>query len=106
MLRSLATVLNEPPVRPSARVARVARLLDEAPSQVRRMLARGDLQGHKTGKRGVRIYLDSVTAWQEGHPLGGAKSVKPVEKPAPTMTRATRAAHHQAVAHLRDLGLV
>jgi len=94
--------------RESARVARVAAILDESPSQIRRMLARGDLEGHRTGKRGVRIYLDSVADWQAGHALG--KPQKAVQKPdgkakAP-MSRATRAAHGHAMASLQALGLV
>jgi excisionase family DNA binding protein len=94
-----------PIVRPSARVGTVARLLDDDPSQIRRMIRRGQLEAHREGKRGVRVYLDSVEAWQK------ANSICPVSAPvAPAApaepSRASRAAHGQAMTHLRALGVV
>lgn len=97
----------EPEIRPSARVSTVARLLDDEPSQIRRMLARGDLEGHREGKRGVRIFLDSVAAWQA---RGTLKPTKSPEKdrptPPPPRSRATQAAHRHAVSLLQDLGVM
>ncbi|HWU54800.1 MAG TPA: helix-turn-helix domain-containing protein, partial [Rhizomicrobium sp.] len=56
-------MLYEP--RPSARVKTVAKLLEIDASQVRRMVADGSLEAHRIGKRGIRIFLDSVQAWQD-----------------------------------------
>jgi excisionase family DNA binding protein len=53
------------PVRSSARVATVAKLLDCDQSQVRRFVRDGVLEAHRVGKRGLRIFLDSVAAYQE-----------------------------------------
>lgn len=100
--------IDVPVIRPSARVSTVAQLLGDDPRQIRRMVARGDLEAHRQGKRGIRIYLDSVEAWQRGNPLkprqdaAGAASAAP---PAP-LSGATKAAHRHAVAHLQQLGLV
>lgn len=52
-------------VRRSARVSTVARLLDCDESQVRRLVRAGTLEAHRIGKRGLRIFLDSVTTYQE-----------------------------------------
>src|SRR5690242_18406488 len=52
-------------VRPSARVATVARLLECDPGDIRRLIAVGQLEAHGKGKRGVRVFLDSVQAYQE-----------------------------------------
>jgi hypothetical protein len=99
--------IDQPVIRPSARIARVAQLLDEDPRQVRRMLERGDLEGHKSGKRGIRVFLDSVEAWQKKTALG---ALAPAQPPRPVaarqMTGATQAAHRQAKGYLQTLGLV
>lgn len=99
----------EPVVRPSARVKRVAALLDEDESQIRRMVARGDLEAHRTGKRGIRIYLDSVEHWQQTHavtPTAQSQSAPTAPQRHVQPSPATRAAHRHAMAELRALGLV
>lgn len=97
----------EPEIRPSARVSTVAKLLDETPSQIRRMIAARQLEAHGTGVRGVRVFLDSVAAMQARRAKGGQESPG---KGAPAQpkprSRATQAAHRQAVGHLQALGLM
>lgn len=101
------TMEVEPEIRPSARVRTVARLLDDEPSQIRRMLARGDLEGHREGKRGVRIFLDSVAAWQARGTFKPKESPgKDAPPPPKSRSRATQAAHRQAVSLLQDLGIM
>lgn len=86
--------------RPSARVSTVVGLLDCDASQVRRLVADGELEAHTIGKRGVRIYLDSVADYQ-------ARQVRPAErspkKAAPDRVRASTAAHRSAMAYLHTL---
>lgn len=100
-------VIEEPVIRPSARVCTVARQLDEDPSQIRRMLKEGRLEGHKTGIRGVRVFLDSVERLQRERAIKAQKPAQdgPAADPPPR-SRASQAAHRQAVTHLQALGLV
>lgn len=51
--------------RPSARVATVAELLDCDQGDVRRLVRSGELEAHGKGKRGIRVFLDSVRAYQD-----------------------------------------
>jgi excisionase family DNA binding protein len=85
--------------RPSARLDTVAATLECDPSTVRKLLRRGLLQGHRVG-RGVRVYLDSVRAYQERTRIGGEDVAA-----APARRLAT-AAHREAMAFLRGHGVV
>lgn len=106
-VRLMPALIGEPVIRPSARVSTVARMLDDEPSQIRRMVARGDLEAHREGKRGIRVFLDSVEAWQRCQTIKTSKTaVSPQESAPKPMSGATKAAHHHAVALLRDLGLM
>lgn len=93
--------------RPSARVSRVAEILDCDEGDVRRLLDQGKLEGHRKGKRGIRVYLDSVRYYQEGAPFvptriprGSLETFK--RRPAAAST----AAHLSAMASLRAKGIV
>jgi hypothetical protein len=88
-------------IRASVRVRTAAAALDMDESQVRRLLEAGDLEGHGHGIRGVRIFVDSIRAYQEGRPLGGVIHKSPTgNKPAKS------AAHGEAVAFLASMKLV
>lgn len=106
----LNSTLPDPPVdmlpRASARVGTVARLLDCDESQVRRLVREGLLESHGVGKRGVRVYLDSVAHYQSSRsgPKPPARDTAPPEKPK-RASPASRAAHAAAMAALRDVGL-
>jgi excisionase family DNA binding protein len=43
----------------------VAALLDLDESQVRRLVDTGQLEAHRIGRRGIRIFQDSITRYQE-----------------------------------------
>jgi excisionase family DNA binding protein len=91
----------------SARVARVAAILDCDKSQVYRLINTGELEAHGLGRRGVRVYLDSVDAYRERQakvPVGTPATRRLVIKSG--CSPASRAAHLAAVAKLRDDGIL
>jgi excisionase family DNA binding protein len=91
----------------SVRVERVCEIFDCEPSQVYRLIDAGDLEAHSFGKRGVRVYLDSVAAYRERnakHPRVKGGKRRPTERPAPTP--ASKAAHNAAMASLREAGVL
>lgn len=89
-------------VRNSARVATVARMLDCDASQVRRLIRTGALEFHRIGKRGIRIFLDSVAAYQE------AQTARPGLRPeaASKLLKRIRASRRSSLAELRTRGLL
>jgi hypothetical protein len=81
--------------RRSARVATVAADLDMHPSEIRKMIAAGELESHGKGVRGIRVYLDSVARWQErrDRPVTPQKGrIAHKNRPAAASTAAYRAA--------------
>lgn len=102
--------LASPPgedVRPSRRVATICDMLDCDESQVRRLLDKGEIEGHGLGSRGLRVYLDSVAAYQsrkareaKGERESGGKP------PERRLSGAGLAAHRSAVAELQKEGLM
>ncbi len=97
----------QPLPRDSARIARVAEILACDESDVRRLLDRGELQGFRHGIRGVRVYLDSVLAYQESRAIAPRKprGAQP-KRPPPQRTSASRAAQARAEAELRASGML
>ncbi len=92
-------------LRESRRVSTVAKMLDADESQVRRLVAAGELEIHRIGRRGIRIYLDSVAAYQ----ARTAQAIKPVGKAsvgAPERRKASAAALKSAIAELRQAGVI
>lgn len=90
--------------RPSARVARVASILDCAESDVRRLVRGGELQSHKQGKRGVRIFLDSVREYQDRR-TKQSQAEALMHKPR-ARAAAASASFRAAMARLSALGLL
>lgn len=92
--------------RPSARVRTIAAMLDADETTIRRLVDAGELEAHTIGKRGVRIYLDSVTDYQERQ----AREVHRPRPPGPDEARprrpASSAAHRAAIANLRAAGII
>jgi excisionase family DNA binding protein len=90
--------------RPSAKVKAVAGILDCDDSTVRRLVRDGQLEAHRTGKRGIRVYLDSIATYQTAREV----------MPCPRNGREIRAKSAQvsrsqtttSMAMLRHLGLV
>lgn len=100
----LAHNLDDLPRR-SARVKTVAAILDMDESQIRRLIAAGELQTHRAGKRGVRVFLDSVINYQQ------KRSSQVTVTPLPTQKRthrklASTAAHREAMSTLHKAGIV
>jgi hypothetical protein len=86
-------------------VARVAEILDCAERDVRRMIEDGDLEAHGKGKRGVRVFLDSVSDYQASRLLA-VKGKRKLAKPETKRIHASGAAHLSAIAELRKSGLL
>lgn len=90
--------------RPSGKVKAVAELLDTTQSHVRQLIASGKLETHTIGKRGVRIFWDSVVEYQQ-------RTARPATEPPlqprverPRTRPASLAAHRAALASLRADG--
>jgi hypothetical protein len=89
-------------VRPSARVANVAAVLDCDESNVRRLIDVGELQAHGLGKRGVRVFLDSVAAYQAAKHRITKRPVDNPQKPRKTSLAAQICAENE----LRKSGIL
>lgn len=89
--------------RRSARVATVAELLDCDPSDVRRMLRDGELEGHGKGIRGKRVYLDSVAAYQEARTI---EPKMPKNRLRAQRSSVSRASHSASDLALRKAGIL
>lgn len=96
--------LPGPDIRESRKVATVAAALEIDESQVYRLIDAGELAAHGIGTRGVRVYLDSLEAYQAKRaivPKGPrAPHRRPAAKPVNTI------AHRRAMANLRRDNLV
>ena len=91
-------------VRPSARISTVAQLLDLDQTQVRRLVDTGQLQAHRIGKRGIRVFLDlggPVPGAQQHDPSRGEGADRESSK-----VRRLSADHHRAVARLKEVGIL
>ncbi len=98
MVARLAASPDDAP-RASAKLETVAVMLDCDPSTVRKLLARGLIEGHRIGSRSIRVYVDSIRAYQERSRMGGESMAA-----GPARRRATTA-HREAVAFLRQHGI-
>lgn len=83
-------------------MARVAEILDCDENDVRRLIDRGHLQAHGIGKRGLRVYLDSVGRYQSSM---NRQPKMPVDK-RPKQRSVGNAAHLAAEAELRKSGIL
>jgi hypothetical protein len=93
-------------IRPSARVRTIATLMEEDESEIRRMVARGELEAHRKGKRGIRIYLDSVADFQRRRELVPIRSHSAHCPNTRASRPVNRAAYRAAMASLRKDGIV
>lgn len=104
-MTSRLTLATDPAayVRPSARVATVAELLDCDESDVRRMVREGRLAAHRHGIRGIRVFLDSVRAYQDGR---GILPDSPKAKLKAQRAAVSRTIHSASEAALRKSGIL
>ena len=87
----------------SIRVSTAAFMLDADESHVRKLLKAGELEGHRFGKRGVRIFVASIEAYRERNriaPSQPAPMLRPKKHVRPN------AAHLEALATLREWGVL
>lgn len=91
--------------RPSARVATVAKILECDPSDVRRMIRKGDLEAHVKGVRGVRVFLDSVADYQARLTIKPSAERTVIHKSKPRSAPST-AAFRAAMAGAKAKGIV
>lgn len=84
-------------VRPSVRLERVMQILDADERSVRRLIDRGELQAHGIGKRGVRIYLDSVLAYQESRAITPKEPQRNIQAKRKTVAQIRRSASRAAL---------
>ncbi len=90
-------------LRRSLRVATVAAALDLDESQVRKLVRAGDLEGHRVGTRGIRVYQDSVESYRRRNHIGPVpKTAKPSPRRRPS---GPTAADREAMAALRRAGV-
>lgn len=88
-------------IRPSARVKTAAALLDCDESHIRLMLKSGQLEGHRIGVRGVRVYVDSIAALQAGRPIEATGAIPKLDRP-----RVMPAADDKNILYLKKIGLL
>lgn len=106
---------HEAGLRPSVSIATAARTMECDETTIRALLRSGKLAGHRVGKglprrdgkvpdpRGVRIYVDTIRAYQASHPAGGEAEIsEPAPKPRP---RRRSGAQLEAIARLHELGV-
>jgi len=94
--------------RRSVSVRGAAQILACDDKTIRALLAQGNLEGHRLGKRGVRLFLDSLDRYRERNlitPEGTSDASGLAEQSGTTGRRAT-AAHREALTSLRELGLL
>jgi len=95
--------------RESRKVSAVAAMLDLVPSQVYRLVEDGTLESYTVGKRGIRIYLDSVADYQARRaraPVRGPASPSVKPRPKPRRNPASSAALKSAIAYLEREGSI
>jgi excisionase family DNA binding protein len=97
-----------PGIRQSVRVATVAKALDMHERDVRQLIDDGELETHRKGKRGVRVYIDSVAAYQlrQARPSCRQKEVISDARASPEEHAAHRTpGYREALAYLAKLGI-
>lgn len=85
-------------------MAWVAAELDVDPSEVRKMVKDGVLQGHRKGARGIRVYVDSVTAYQETREIEPKIPAKKLQAARANVSRARQTAARHLLQATRILG--
>lgn len=108
-MRPRLAELAGPDMRESRRVRTVAAMLDADETTVRRLIETGELESHTIGKRGVRVYLDSISDYQArqartARPRPPDQGQAAMRRPRPAA--ASSAAHSAAKAWLRSQGIL
>jgi excisionase family DNA binding protein len=91
--------------RQSLKVERVAQLLDCDQSYVRKLVRKGYLESYRVGKRGVRIFVDSIFAYQQGKTIAFHGCFQPTVKSDKNHTFRSRS-YEKAVEALKKSGIL
>lgn len=86
----------------SVSVRTAAIVLDVDDSTIRKLVKKCELEGHRVGSRGIRIYERSIAAYRAARAIGGA----PAAPSSPPKRQPQSAAHREALATLRQMGIV
>lgn len=92
--------------RPSAKVATVAEMLDCDQGDVRRLVKAGEIEAHGKGKRGIRVFLDSVRGYQDRQTKAATGSRQGLIHKPKARAQASSARFRAAMAGLSAKGLV
>src|ERR1700733_13675673 len=85
--------------RPSIRVARASALLEVDISTIYKLVRAGALEAHRVGKRGVRVFADSLRNYQEQQKITAGERYT-----ADTKSKTiNRPAYDDALAYLRSI---
>ena len=91
-----------PTVRQSASIAAVAIRLGVSADHVRRLIEAREIEAYRAGRRAIRIFLDSVAAWQAREAFAGERRPPaPARQVAAQRRQTTTAAHDAAMARLK-----
>lgn len=90
--------------RPSLRVSKVASLLEVDVSTVYKMIRSGQIKAHKIGKRGLRVFADSVRDFQENNCADTVSETKKNNAKTSSNTPWRSQAYKESVAYLQSMG--
>jgi excisionase family DNA binding protein len=90
-------------IRRSIRVRTAAVILDCDETQIRALLRSGQVEGHRIGTRGVRVYLDSLDAYRERRAIVPAVADNMERKRGAVRQSA---AHREAMAQAKEWGIL
>lgn len=92
--------------RESRRVATIAAMLELDESQVRRLVDEGELEAHRIGKRGLRVYLESVAAYQARQARPATRKLEHRARVNAARRAVATSAHRFAMAELEKAGIL
>lgn len=103
---AIADLIDHAKLRPSIPLKAAAAAISVDRSWIRKLLEANELEGHRAGKRAIRVYVDSLEAYQRRQPIGGngGKPSLPRRRPKPRPVET--AAHREAMACLLQADLL
>lgn len=86
-------------LRRSIRMKAATELLDCDSKTLRRLLTRGELEGHRLGARDLRIYIDSIENYRNRNSVGECVNARPAQTFGETVS------HRRAMDRLKKRGI-
>jgi excisionase family DNA binding protein len=100
----MSPIFTETYQRPSMRVTKAAAILEVNISTIYKMVRAGILEAHRVGKRGVRVFADSLRRYQEQHKISTKKEPEETRQPFENKDNlSNNLAHRDAVNYLRSI---